>query len=242
LEDTFQSTGNRPYSLFLSGEILVVVVFIEALGVCALLFLLPLRVFSRHGRHSGGFGIMNYFFWIGAGFMFAELYFIKSLTLVFEHPVISFAAVLACILLATGLGGFLSQSFRQDRLGAVLWTAVAILLLGLIFVPLALSWILGLSRSFKLIASMLIIVIPGVIMGFPFSLGMRWLAVNADQRAMAWAANGAASVLAAVLSEHIALNAGIGAVLLSGIMAYVFAFFSLPRKGFSKTAFVHRDP
>ena len=63
-------------------------------------------------------------------------------------------------------------------------------------------------------------------MGMPFPVGLRMLgeAGGEDNRIeWAWALNAASSVLGSVLSMAIAIQFGLGATLLCGVVAYVVA-------------------
>jgi hypothetical protein len=65
-------------------------------------------------------------------------------------------------------------------------------------------------------------------MGLPFPLGLAWVERNApDLVTWAWAVNGCASVIAAVLAAILALSSGFTAVLLGGTAAYALAFVTI---------------
>ena len=71
-------------------------------------------------------------------------------------------------------------------------------------------------------ASLAVSLVPmGVLMGFPFPLGLEWLEkAKSSLTPWAWAVNGCASVVAAVLAAMIGLSAGFTAVLLLGGLFY----------------------
>ena len=71
LAEVYRSTGSRFYSLFLSGEFILVAVFVEALVVAGLLLGVPLYLARRRGPPPA-LRPHLFFFGIGAGFMFAD--------------------------------------------------------------------------------------------------------------------------------------------------------------------------
>jgi len=77
LKVLYKITGSRFYSLFMSGEIVVAVVFVEALGIAFLLLVLPLIAIPKGGQKLLISHII-YFLAVGTGFMFVELFFILS--------------------------------------------------------------------------------------------------------------------------------------------------------------------
>ena len=230
IHKAFKSTGSRPYRLFFSGEILVVVVFLEALFISFLFLVVPPMFLSRTLKKINTGAMLGYFFWVGAGFMFVEMYFIKTYVLLFGNPVVSFTVVLAGILISSGIGGAVSQLLRQHSIRPIFITLLCVLLAGCLMMPFLIFWILDNSEPVQFIIAFLIILLPGFLMGFPFSSGMRMLTTNAQDRAYAWAANGCASVLTAVLSAHIALNMGIKALLICAIIAYAIGCLFAVRK------------
>jgi hypothetical protein len=228
LKKTYKTTGSRPYSLFLSGEIVVSVVFAEAVLISILLLVIPFLTVSKQTKHKIAFSKINYFFWVGAGFMFVELYFIKQYILLFGNPVISFSVVLAGILITSGIGGIFSQKIYGRHIRNLLLLLIGVLCLCWLNGDMLCHALLGYSDNIRFILGTAGLILPGILMGFPFTMGMRWLTCDARERAYAWAANGCASVLTAILSAHIALNLGINAILFFAIIAYSLAFISAP--------------
>ncbi len=222
LDDLYLSLGSRPYSMLLSGEVVIAVVFLEALVVATLLLLLP-KLLARRRKESVPLAQKFYFFSIGAGFMFVEIYFIKAYILIFSSPVFSFTFVLAGILLSSGIGGWWSQKMRKN---AVMYSLTALLLalLGIIvFIDRLLDYLLILPELLRYLFALLILFPPGVLMGVPFALGMRCLLTTPLQRAYAWAMNGCASVLTSIVAAGLALHFGIQSILLCSIAFYLFA-------------------
>ncbi|MCW8327849.1 hypothetical protein MD588_03430 [Photobacterium sp. SDRW27] len=222
LGDLYQSMGSRPYSMLLSGEIVIAVVFLEALAVAALLLLLP-RLLAKGRKEHVPLTQKLYFFSIGAGFMFVEIYFIKAYILIFSSPVFSFTFVLAGILLSSGIGGWWSQRMGRN---AVIYslTCLCLALLGIIFfMDLLLDYLLRLPALLRYLFALLILFPSGILMGVPFALGMRCLLTTPLQRSYAWAMNGCASVLTSIVAAGLALHFGIQSIMLCAVAFYFLA-------------------
>jgi hypothetical protein len=218
-----KSMGSRMYAMLMSGEVVVAVVFVEALAVALLLLAAPVWVVFRKGEGASVARVL-YFLGVGAGFMFGEMYYIKAYALLWGHPLISFAGVIGGLLIFSALGGALSQ--RMDR-RAIRW--MPLILLALFILSVAglvelIHGILHLSAGARYVIGAALLLPVGLLMGIPFSLGMRHLLDTPRQRTYAWAANGCASVLAAILSEQVAVAIGIPAILGCAMAGYAAAW------------------
>ncbi len=222
LKALYKASGSRFYSLFMSGEIVVAVVFLEALLVAVLLLVLPLFAIPRQGRQLSISHIF-YFLAVGAGFMFVELYFIKKYIFVFGDPVVSFTVVLTGILVFSGIGGYCSQRVGPYGLRYALIALIAVLILLFLGLDPIIYRMLGFSKLVRYLLAFLLLFPSGFLLGLPFPLGMQYLLNRPDQRAYAWAANGCASVLTSILSAQIALSFGIPTIIACGFSAYLLA-------------------
>jgi len=223
LPELHRSTGGRLYSLLMSGEIVVAAVFVEAFAVAGILLLLPRWARNRVNQPPGGGRFRLFFLAVGAGFMFVELYFIKSYTLLFGDPVISFAVVLTGILIFSSIGGLCSQRLGRRGLVPSLLALMLCLVLLAAGLPPLISRVLRFAEPLRFFIGLMLLLPPGILLGLPFPLGMRLLPGSAEHRAEAWTANGCTSVLTSILSAQIALTLGIRAILISGFLAYAAA-------------------
>jgi hypothetical protein len=223
LDDLYRSLGKRLYALVMSGEIVVVVVLLEALVVSMALMALPFKMTRRAGAATP-LAVGLYFLCVGVGFMLMELYYIKQLMLLFEDPVIAFAVVVVAILVFSALSGLYAQhcSAGAHRLclmilcGAIAATAM--------FPTHFWLWLAALPAPIGLGVSLLMLLPVGLLMGIPFPVGMRRFVNHPAQSATAWALNGCASVVAAIAAAQIALIAGLPYLLAGAAMAYLLAF------------------
>jgi hypothetical protein len=229
LMDLYESTGSRLYGLMLSGEIVVAVVFTEAVLVAFFLLVIPIIIVSKKGPRPKFFHLV-FFLGIGAGFMFAELFFIKQYTFLFGNPTIAFTVVLSGILLCSGAGGYLSQKMNQFHLKCSI-ACLACVFMGLYIVFECLAGkLLGLSLVSRYIAAFLILLPVGLLMGIPFSIGMRLMLNTPLDRAYAWAANGCASVLTSIAAAQVAISQGIPTLIVLAAAAYVLSLLGCKMK------------
>lgn len=193
----------------------------QALVLAALLTLLPAAAVTR-ARPPGFLRLVAYFGAIGFAYLAAEIAAIQQLTLLLGHPVYAVTAVLAVLLVCSGIG-----SWRSDRVPlaaaravaitlAVVFAVAALGLLGLVHVAQGAGLPLRVGLAAAVIAP------AGVLMGLPFPLGLRVLAgLDRTRIAWAWAVNGFASVVAAPLAAVIALEAGSPWVFASAAAGYL---------------------
>jgi hypothetical protein len=225
LKALFRSTGSRFYSLFLSGETIVLAV----LGIAGLLgvFLLLLpRLLLRRRRPTGEVkcarsgGAILYFLAAGSGFMFAEMAFLQSYTFVFGNPVIAFTVVLAELLVLSGIGGAVSARWTRRKLPAVLLILVVCqILLFAFFDPLQ-QRLLRASPTALALGSFGLLAPIALLMGVPFPVGLRLLVSSPRMQAFGWGANGVASVLASILAILLTMVWSIGGLLLLAALCY----------------------
>ncbi|MEA1948260.1 MAG: hypothetical protein U9N83_13270 [Thermodesulfobacteriota bacterium] len=223
LKALYKMTGSRFYSLFMSGEIVVCVVFLEALVIAVFLLMVPVFTIKEQDKKPNISHIL-YFLAVGAGFMFVELFFIKKYIFIFGDPVISFTVVLTGILVFSGFGGYCSQRIGPGGLRYILIALIAVLIFVFLGLDPMIHRILGLSKILQYTLAILLLILPCFLVGLPFPLGMRYLLNRPAQRAYAWTANGCASVLTSILSAQIALSLGIPIIILCAASAYLVAF------------------
>jgi len=222
LTELYQSMGSRLYALLMSSEIVIAVVLVEAFLITVLLLGLP----SLAVRKSGGRPLwvqIAYFLAVGAGFMFVELYFIKQFILLFGNPVISFTVVLAGMLIFSGIGGFISQRLQQRGLLVSLVLLTGTLIVFVLGAEKILQKMLQQPEIWRYILSVVMLAPAGILVGFPFPLGMRCFLQSPVARTHAWTANGCSSVLAAIVSAQIALSLGISYIMLAALASYAVA-------------------
>jgi hypothetical protein len=213
----------------MSGEIVVAVVFFEAMLISGLLLFVP-HVLILRGRRKPAISQIIYFFGVGAGFMCVELFFIKRFILLFGDPIISFTVVLSGVLIFSSLGGLWSQGKPQTIMRYALISLIAALVITAVSIDWIVQRMLTLSSLWQYIFSFLLLIPSGFLMGLPFPVGMRLLLKNPVQRSYAWSVNGCASVLASIGSAQLALSFGIPYIMGVANLAYITALVSIPKQ------------
>jgi hypothetical protein len=172
--------------------------------------------------------LLLYFSAVGLGFLLVEIPLLQQFIVYLGQPAYAFATVVSALLLASGVGSrYLSQRLpRRLALGA---------LAGLTIIY---PWMLpplfrasfGLPLGGRMLVSVLALAPLGLLMGTPFPQGLAWIQRAAPGLlAWAWAVNGCASVVSAVLAAMLAIDLGFRAVMLLGAGAYLLALMTMWR-------------
>ncbi|MGA2975900.1 MAG: hypothetical protein ABSF77_11385 [Spirochaetia bacterium] len=229
----FRTTGQRAYSLFLSGEV-VAAVTLAAACVASLLLIVPVLLPARGRRAKAGSGAGAFLLLAaaaGLGFMFAEMFVVDSITLLFPAPSIALAIALGGLLVSSAFGGLVSERLDLRSFRVILPFAAAALAAGAFLLPLAARWALSLALGPRTAVCLCIAGAPGFLIGIPFPAALRILGSGARLRASAWALNGCASAAASISAALIAPAAGIRVLLLLGAAGYMIASAAAMRPG-----------
>jgi hypothetical protein len=226
LPERFRALGSRVHAFLLSGEVIIGAVLIEAF-LLALLFVVVPAWLAARSKRSLSPSAAGYFVATGAGFMFAELFFMHAGTFLLGDPVLSLTITTVALLVASGWGGLYTERHgRHGRRGCLVACGAALA------VSAGALWasaepILALPEPARWAVLALAAAVPGFFMGIPFPLGMRReRTAGAPARALAWALSGGASVVAAVASTQIAVALGLAWLLAAALFAYAVALFA----------------
>jgi hypothetical protein len=168
---------------------------------------------------AGSSSILFYFSLLGLGFLFVEIPLLQRFILYLGQPAYAFAVVVAALLVASGLGSaYLSWRWPLRRV------LLLIGLLSLIY-PLLLPPLFNLTLSLPFAGRVAVTAASlfplGLLLGIPFPRGLTLIGPTLTP--WAWAVNGCASVISAILAPMIALTWGFSAVLWSAALAYGLA-------------------
>lgn len=203
---------------------LLVVTLLQALAASALLIVAPLA-FSRCRRSLPSASVALYFLAIGFGFMFMEVAFIQKFVLFLAHPLYAVAVVLCAFLTFASLGSRIAgrtQRTNYVALAVIVMSIIALLYLAVL--PLVFHSLIHLPDAAKIPVSVLLIAPLAMCMGVPFPAGMMRLALAREEAIpWAWAINGFASVVGAVLAMLLAIHLGFAAVILLAVVIYALA-------------------
>ncbi len=166
---------------------------------------------------------------IGIGFMLVEVPLIQRFQILLGQPILSLAVVLATLLLAGGLGSFVSQRWIVSRLPVRVMFAGGWIALVVVVYEFALPSLVGslLPQSFAVRVAGIVglTALLGFPMGIPFPSLMRLAGAGAtaqrQQIALLWAINGAFSVLGSTLAVVISMLWGFHWALLIGAGCYL---------------------
>jgi spermidine synthase len=215
---------------------LLVATLVQAVLASILLILAPLAA-SRSRETLPPARAALYFLAIGFAFMFMEIAFIQKFILFLSHPLYALAVVLCAFLVFAALGSWLAGR-KQGGPAGVRSVTTAIIMLGVVallylaFLPDLFDALIHLPDPAKIGISAALIALPGICLGVPFPAGMARLARTLpDAIPWAWAINGFASVVGAVLASLLAVHLGFTAVILLAVVLYGLACLAI--RGFA---------
>lgn len=226
IPETFRAMGGK-WQFFLEEGYILPAVLVQAVAISALLLVLP-ALAGRRPVAAARKGFLPYFALLGLAYMFVEVALIQKLILPLEDPPLAVAAVLASLLVSSGIGSLLGHRYqRLTQPAATLVLALLVAVCAICLPPLfalAAPWPLPLRGSFLC----LLVAIPGSLMGMPLPAGLRLLGQqDPGLIPWAWTVNGVFSVLAPLLAVMAAMVIGFRGVLLLGAAAYLLAFLQL---------------
>jgi len=217
------------------GERLLLVFLLVATTFAAILVLAP--IVARRavwGTVPGKLAAATFFAAIGTGFMFLEVTLIQRLTLFLGYPTYSLTVTLFALLVATGIGSWLSERYgaRRDRalrvLALVLVAVVLLYRFGL--TPLT-TRAAGLPFAARVPIAVGVLLPLGVCLGAFMPLGLRTVAALTPHReefiAWSWGVNGFFSVVSSVLATVLAMAYGFDTVMLAALAAYLVGIAAL---------------
>jgi hypothetical protein len=196
--------------------------------VTAMILLLPrLLLGSRLPKQKGVMTFLWYFLCLGAGYILVQVALIQKFVLLLGHPTYALTVIVFSMLVASGIGSYLSGRLVADddvRLVRVL-SAVAVLVGTLAFISTPLvAAAAGWPLQAKIALTTLAVAPAAFLMGMPFPSGLRRLEKrHAPSVRWAWSLNAAASVLGSASAIFLAIYIGLRATLLVGAALYLCA-------------------
>jgi hypothetical protein len=149
-----------------------------------------------------------------------EISLIQQYIIVLGQPTLAVAVVIGALLLFSGIGSALSPRVRWRT---AMLALVVLLALYPLLVDAVTPLLLALPLAARVGVTAALIAPLGVLMGMPFPRGIGALSAAREFVAWAWAANGSASVISAVLAAMLALSFGFTPVLWIGAGLYLLA-------------------
>jgi len=220
-----------------AGYLVLVATLLQAIVASVLLILLPIRIHQRRNRsprqRMRRSGVAGYFLMLGLAFLFIEIAFIQKFLLFLHHPLYAIAVVLSSFLVFSGLGsafvGRVSPGEHGNLLVQVVTTIVLLCTVYLLLLGALLEQLAHLSEPARILVSASLIAPLAFCMGMPFPLGLARLADYAPALIpWAWAINGCASVVSAVLATLLAIHLGFSAVIALALVLYALSLWLYP--------------
>lgn len=222
----------RKWQYFIEQGYLLPIVFVQALLVSGVLVLLPLAARKRGPalQSAPALRMLAYFALLGTAYLFIETVLIQKMILGLGNPALAASAVIASMLISSGIGSLVSE-----RIGSMKKPLTLVFIAGLsLLYGMMLTGVIELmgshGQAVKVVLCILIAAPAGFLMGIPFPLGISLLSEKAPRLIpWAWAVNGCFSVLAPILAIMLALSLGFRTVLVSGSLMYGAAYFLIQR-------------
>lgn len=208
--------------------------FAVILGCVICLMLAPLIFFKRgdlqHNRKTR-FMFLSVFFFLGIAYVLIEIALLQHFFLLLGDPALTFAVMLAAMLIFTGVGSLISQRFPEQTLGknigvvaaivAVMLSAIAVLMPGMV------TLLLSTSLPVKILAVFGLLMVMATPMGMMFPSAIRLMERHElNMTCWAWGMNGIGSVLGSVGATVLSMNFGIHTVFAVGIGCYFAVLFT----------------
>lgn len=159
----------------------------------------------------------------------------QKLVLLLGHPLYSVTVTLASMLLATGLGAYLSRR-RFAAPTRAIWGIPVVLAISLgtlsLFDTELVRAAAPLPDAIRFAIAALIVFPVGLAVGVPFSHGLALLDRSAPRLVpWAWATNAVSTVVGSIGTVIVSMNFGFRAVFLASVLLYVLAAWSAARLG-----------
>jgi hypothetical protein len=211
------------------GYLVQLATLAQSVAASLVLILLPLAILGakRESSSLARWRVALYFLALGFGFIFIEISFIQRFTLFLGHPLAAIAVVLAAFLIFAGLGSGASAHLAERWRAPLAVAAAGIVVFAgayLVALPFAFTTLIALPLLAKAAIATVLIAPLAFLMGLPFPLGLS--RVSAESPGLvpwAWAINGCASVVGAVLAGILAMHFGFTAVVCAALILYAIA-------------------
>jgi hypothetical protein len=229
---TLRNRGGMP--LLEWGYLILIATLVLAVLVSLLFVLLPLWLRRRTEPHVHGlrWRFPAYFAAIGTAFMFVEIAFIQKFILFLHHPLYAVSVVLCAFLVFAGMGSLLSARWYKKISLLKIASGIAVFsVLYMFLLPGLFNWLVQIPGEFKIPVSVFLIAPLAFLMGMPFPLGLSLVSHRCPAWIpWAWAINGCASVISAILATLLAIHLGFIVVVFMAVLLYLLAAMLLREK------------
>jgi hypothetical protein len=218
----FDSINANDSAIFTLTFLLIIVIILTLL--CFILPLFFISTATDRAMLRTAKPLLFYFSCIGLGFMLIEISQMQRLIIFLGHPIYSLAVVLFTLLLATGIGSFLTAHFNSFIRAISLWLLLGLLILFAVITPTVLEQLQAMSNALRIATAIGCLFPLGLLMGSAFPLGMQLAQTKTPALTpWLWSINGATSVCASVLAIIIAISVSVTAAFWAGVVCYFLA-------------------
>lgn len=190
---------------------------------------------NETGLKQNLFRYVVLFSMLGIGFMLVEISTIQRFILFLGHPVLSLAVLLFSLLVGAGMGSLYSGRFAPEKIIRVIAIVsmfiVAVLLIYTFSLSVIFRQLMGLELAIRILVTVAMLTPLGLLMGFPFPLGLRLLKETGMEGYIPWmwGINGIGSVLGSTLTIVVAISFGLAQAMLLGAACYFVVFLTFQR-------------
>jgi len=205
------------------GYLILVTALIISVILSVLFMLLPLQVKRMKINLRKDFKYIVYFFCLGFGFFFIEIPFIQKFILILGKPAFALSIVLFSIMLAGGVGSYMTSRFniRLEWVVTAIVIYVAVYIFSFRFIG---DFIITRVLWQRFLYSILLILPLGFMMGIPFPSGMAKLKQSRTEVIpWAWAINGCTSVVGSITAVIVSIHFGFLVVIGIAAVIYIIA-------------------
>jgi hypothetical protein len=214
------------------GYIILFSTFFSAIVLSSLLIILPL-IIAGNRIGAGRISVLIYFSLIALSYMLVEISLIERFRRYLANPIYANSAILAALLLFSGVGSLLTTRVSGSRRRALFFTIFTLVCYFLAFLIISnklYGCIATLPLLPKLLVSLVVVAPLGVVMGMPFPLAVSVLRERTDSSLpWAWSINGYFSVIASVGAVLISSTIGLFATGLVALCLYGLTPLFFPR-------------
>jgi hypothetical protein len=207
------------------GYFVLIALLVLAVTASVVLILAPLALRWQKARAPARGRFFAYFSLLGLGYLFVEIPLMQRFILFLGHPIYAFAAVLFALLVASGVGSFVSARFPLRAMLAVLVAAIVAYPL---LLPIVFGVFLGQGLAMRLVVAVVVLAPLGFVMGMPFPKGLALVhKIAPGLIPWAWGVNGCASVLSSILAAMVTVSFGFTWVLAGAAASYAAAMLAV---------------
>ncbi len=222
------------------GYLILLATLIQAVAASVFLLGIPALFQKEKIAYPTKCAVFLFFTSIGFAYMFLEIAFIQRFMLFLGFPIYAVAVVLTAFLIFSGVGSFAADRYSHSNLVFLLLSVAGIVIISglyLLILPRVFAFGVSWSRELKVIASIFLLAPLAFCMGIPFPSGMQKLCHSFESSIpWAWAINGCASVLGAILATLLAVHFGFNFIVILALLMYGVALgtFVLFQRNYEK--------